>query len=86
MKLEMQSIFNRVLKAPQHNDPSVVSISTCFSSGFMRWLSRFLGALYLELNSEDLEQCKLSRSDINLEESSGGTSSSSESQNNLNRL
>ena len=57
----------------------------------MRWFSKFLGTLHLELNSEDLERCKLSKSDISLEESSGGSSSnslnsSSESQGYLNKL
>ena len=90
LKPEMQPIVDELLKTPVHNDPSVVSISTCFYSGFMRWLSKFLGTLHLELNSEDLEHCKLSKSDISLEMSSGGSSdnlsSSSESQGCLNKL
>ena len=96
LKPEMQPIVNRLLKVPQHNDPSVVSISTCFYSGFMRWLSKFLGALHLELNSEDLERCKLSKSELNKINNIGGSSvglsssgnlgSSSESQGCLDKL
>ena len=56
----------------------------------MRWLSKFLGTLHLELNSEDLERCKLSKSDISLEMSSSGSSDSLgsllESQGCLNKL
>ena len=62
----------------------------------MRWLSKFLGALHLELNSEDLERCKLSKSELNKINNIGGSSvglsssgnlgSSSESQGCLDKL
>ena len=54
LKPEMQVIVNKLLKTPQYNGPSVISISTCFYSGFMHWLSKILGALHFKLNSETL--------------------------------
>lgn len=74
LKSEYQSVLNRLLPKPKGNS-NAVEMPTCFYSGFMRWLSKFVGGLHLELNSEDLDRCKLSRSDIGrlggLDESTG---------------
>ena len=80
LKPEAQKTLDRLLpKSQKKEQADVVIISTCFYSGFMRWLSKFLGALHVELNTEDLERCKLSKSEIGrivLDGSIGGSSGS----------
>lgn len=92
---DAQYILNRLLPKHQRNS-DVVEISTCFYSAFMRWLSKFLGNLHLELNFDNLERYKLGKSEISnickLDESSGDLSKSdssyglSDSSSCLNRL
>ena len=95
LKPEAQKTLDRLLpKSQKKEQADVVIISTCFYSGFMRWLSKFLGALHVELNTEDLERCKLSKSEIGRIAQLGGSSSSgslgslssSESSGNFDRL
>lgn len=76
LKSEYRETLNRLLpRFKRNSSPDTVEIATCFYSEFMRWLSKFIGGLHLELNSEDLDRCKLSRSDIgrlgSLDDSSG---------------
>ena len=72
LKPEALRTLERLL--PLRAPPEGVVISTCFYSGFMRWLSKFLGALHLELNTEDLERCKLNKSEISKITQLGGSS------------
>lgn len=78
LKPEALKTLNELLPKPSAN-ANVIEITTSFYSGFMRWLSKFLGALHLELNAEDLDRCKLSRSEIDkitrIGESSGSLGS-----------
>ena len=77
LKSEAQKTLDRLLpKSQKKEQADVVIISTCFYSGFMRWLSKFLGALHVELNTEDLERCKLSKSEIGRIAQLGGSSGS----------
>ena len=80
LKPEALLTLERLLPKPQvRAQPDEVVISTLFYSGFMRWLSKFLGALHIELNTEDLERCKLSKSEISRITQFGGMSVSGSS-------
>ena len=80
LKPEALQTLVRLLPKPQvRAQPDEVVISTLFYSGFMRWLSKFLGALHIELNTEDLERCKLSKSEISRITQFGGMSVSGSS-------
>ena len=80
LKPEALQTLARLLPKPQvRAQPDEVVISTLFYSGFMRWLSKFLGALHIELNTEDLERCKLIKSEISRTTQFGGMSVSGSS-------
>lgn len=79
LKVDACKVLNELLPKSKANS-DCIEIPTCFYADFMRWLSKFLGELHLELNSEDLEKCKLSMFGsgklLNLDESSGDLSAS----------